>query len=134
MKGDWTADVKARMHRADILSRDLAKRCNFSYGYLSAVLHGRKGNIKTKNIVLGALSDIEREKGISPKTETEDRSSEMEAIQINLAKVPAAELRNMCSSFLESILNFYADPANRKDHDAWRTAQHQLTVQGGNKA
>ncbi len=125
MKGDWTADVVARMHRANILSRELAERCGYAGSYLSTVLHGKRGNEATRAHILAVLSDMESERGIAAKIE--DKSSKVEAVKIDLSKVPTADLRNICSTFLESIQKFYSDPANIKGHNAWQSA----TVQGG---
>lgn len=121
MQGDWTADVVARMHRAKILNRELAERCEYTQGYLSTVLHGKRGNEETRLHILSALSAMEAERGISAYAE--DKSSDMEAVKIDLSKVPAADLRNICTTFLTSIEKFYREPANLKEYSKWQSAQ-----------
>ena len=61
-KDDWTAEVVGRAHHAEISMQDLAAESGFSPVYLSLVLHKRKGGEKTKDVVLAALSRLEKKK------------------------------------------------------------------------
>lgn len=59
----WTAHVVSRMHRYGIKNYELASICNYTEGYISEVLHGRKkfkseeSYNRTKNWIVGSLEN-----------------------------------------------------------------------------
>lgn len=60
MLDSWIADVVGRMRIAGISNRQLAKEWGVSYTYVSSVLHGKKGNAKTRDNVMAALERLEK--------------------------------------------------------------------------
>lgn len=62
MENSWTADVVGRMHSARITGLQLADECGYSNSYLSAVLHGKKGDEKTKQTILDGLERLEQKR------------------------------------------------------------------------
>lgn len=65
MPNEWTADVVGRMHLAGITGKQLAEECGYTNSYLSAVLHGKKGDDTTRQRILDALSRLEDRKSMS---------------------------------------------------------------------
>lgn len=57
---DWTADVVGRMHAAEVTGLELAKEAGVSNSYLSAVLHGKKGDNRTRQRIIAALERLEQ--------------------------------------------------------------------------
>lgn len=57
---DWTAEVVGRMHTASITGLELAAEAGITNSYLSAVLHGKKGNEHTQQRIFSALERLER--------------------------------------------------------------------------
>ncbi|MBQ3552908.1 MAG: hypothetical protein IJA35_07190 [Clostridia bacterium] len=63
MAQDWTTEVVARMHAAGITGKQLAIACGITNSYLSAVLHGKKGQgTLTQQKIRNALEKCERER------------------------------------------------------------------------
>ena len=60
MLKDWTAEVVARLHTANLTQAKLAEEIGITVQYLSEVLHKKKGNKKTKEKVLAALEALEQ--------------------------------------------------------------------------
>lgn len=56
---NWTGEVVGRLHIAGITQRQLAKECGYTWTYLSAVLHERKGNDRTRQKIIEALERLE---------------------------------------------------------------------------
>lgn len=61
MDFDWTAEVAGRMHAANVTGIELAKEAGVSNSYLSAVLHKKKGDEKTKKRIIDALERLEQQ-------------------------------------------------------------------------
>ncbi len=38
---------------------------------------------------------------------------------IDTKKIPAAEVRVLCSTLLDAVKRFYDDPENRRQYEAW---------------
>lgn len=57
---DWTAEVAGRMHAAGVTGLQLAKEAGVSNSYLSAVLHKKKGDDKTRQRIICALERLEQ--------------------------------------------------------------------------
>lgn len=38
---------------------------------------------------------------------------------IDTAKIPAADMRVLCSTLLEAVKRFYDDPENRRQYEEW---------------
>lgn len=71
MEKSWTADVVGRMHEARITGLQLAEECGYTNSYVSAVLHGKKGDEKTKQTILDGLERLEKkrcEEAVAPAT------------------------------------------------------------------
>ncbi len=64
MIGEWTADVVGRMHLAGITGKQLAEECGITNSYLSAVLHGKKGDENTRKRILDALERMEEKRAV----------------------------------------------------------------------
>lgn len=60
MLDSWIADVVGRMRIAGISNRQLAEESGYAYTYLSTVLHGGKGDDRTKVRIMNALSRLEQ--------------------------------------------------------------------------
>lgn len=65
MIGEWTAEVVGRMHLAGITGKQLAEECGITNSYLSAVLHGKKGDETTQQRVLAALERLEERRRVN---------------------------------------------------------------------
>lgn len=59
MKLDWAAETVGRMHQLGVTGLELAKEAGITNSYLSAVLHDKKGDDKTRQNVTEALDRIE---------------------------------------------------------------------------
>lgn len=59
---DWAATVVGRMHAVGVTGIELAEEAGLSNTYLSAVLHAKKGNEKTRERIVCALERLEEEK------------------------------------------------------------------------
>ena len=57
MLDKWIADAVGRMHVAEITGKRLAAEC----GYMSTVLHGKKGDSATQKKIMDALARLEHE-------------------------------------------------------------------------
>lgn len=57
---DWTAEVVGRMHAARVTGLELAEEAGVSNSYLSAALHKKKGNEKTRQRIICALERLEQ--------------------------------------------------------------------------
>lgn len=62
MKLDWAAETVGRMHLLRVTGLELAKEAGITNSYLSAVLHNKKGDEKTRQNVTEALDRIERQR------------------------------------------------------------------------
>ncbi len=62
MKLDWTAETVGRMHLLRVTGLELAKEAGISNSYLSAVLHDKKGDDKTRQNVTEALDRLEKQR------------------------------------------------------------------------
>lgn len=65
---DWTAEVVGRMHAQGITRLVLAKAAGLSNTYLSAVLHKKRGDDRTRRRIVSALerlseNKVEKEEG-----------------------------------------------------------------------
>lgn len=60
MNLDWTAEVAGRMHTAGITGLELAEEAGLTNSYVSAVLHKKKGNDKTRQRIICALERLEQ--------------------------------------------------------------------------
>ena len=62
MKLSWDAETVGRMHMAEITGKQLADAAGVTNTYLSAVLHGKKGNVSTQMRIKAALERLEQRK------------------------------------------------------------------------
>lgn len=62
MKLDWAAETVGRMHLLRVTGLELAKEAGITNSYLSAVLHDKKGDEKTRQKVTETLDRIERQR------------------------------------------------------------------------
>ena len=60
MKLDWAAETVGRMHLLRVTGLELSKEAGITNSYLSAVLHDKKGDDKTRQNVTEALDRIEQ--------------------------------------------------------------------------
>lgn len=60
MKLDWAAETVGRMHLLRVTGIELAREAGITNSYLSAVLHDKKGDDKTRQNVTEALDRIEQ--------------------------------------------------------------------------
>lgn len=57
----WTAEVVGRIHAANITKIELAEEAGISNSYLSAILHGKRGDSEdNKKRIFNALENLER--------------------------------------------------------------------------
>lgn len=60
MRLDWAAETVGRMHLLRVTGIELAREAGITNSYLSAVLHDKKGDDKTRQNVTEALDRIEQ--------------------------------------------------------------------------
>lgn len=60
MKLSWEAEIVGRMRMAEITGKQLANETGITNSYLSAVLHGKKGNATTQQRIGDALERLEQ--------------------------------------------------------------------------
>ena len=48
-------------------------------------------------------------------------------IKIHTEQIKGVELRNLCSTFLDAILQFYEDPDNRRKFQEWKVQREHGT-------
>lgn len=42
MNEEWTAEIVGKLHQFNMTHKEFAKRCGYTAGYLSTILHGKK--------------------------------------------------------------------------------------------
>lgn len=72
MAGEWTANIVGRMHVARITGLQLAEEAEITNSYLSAVLHGKKGDENTQKRITEALERLEQKRRAETKAKDAD--------------------------------------------------------------